>query len=383
VGSSRPKLTVVLPTYNEADNIPVVLERLSRSLSGVDYEVVVVDDDSPDGTWRVAERLAEERGYPVRVIRRVGERGLGTAIVRGLREARGDYVVVMDADLQHPPELVPKLYQKALETGADVVVASRYRPGGGVRGWSRHRLLISKAASLLAHLLLPESKRTSDPMSGFFLVRRTLAEQLQLEGRSWKVLLEILAKAPHARVEEVPYTFERRLRGESKLGLKAMLSYLLDLLRLASYRPVKFATVGATGTAVNLAILWLLGDRMGLPSPLPFLAAFEISLTWNYALHDMWTFRGVRPPGARSAIVYWLKYHAASLAGFATYTLTGWALHSLGLTYTLSGLAGILAGFTSNFLLSQHRVWNPTQSQRGREVREKRSGGKARGTVGV
>ena len=364
-----PELTVVVPTYNEAENIPVLLDRIHRALHGVEYEVVVVDDDSPDRTWLVAEEHAKSRGYPVRVVRRVGERGLGTAIIRGLREARGRYIVVMDADLQHPPEVIPRLYSRARETGADIVVASRYREGGGVRGWSRYRLLVSRVASLLAHLLLPESKRTSDPMSGFFLVRRSLVERLELEGRSWKVLLEILAKAPNVRVEEVPYVFEQRHAGRSKLGLKAMVDYVVDLLRLASYRPLKFTLVGASGTLVNLAVLWVLGERLHLPNPAPFIAAFETSLTWNYILHDAWTFHGIRPPGPRNALRYWAKYHAASLAGFTAYTLVGALLRSMGLSYIAAGLAGIIAGFTANFTLSQHKVWNPLTGRREGSVR--------------
>ncbi len=367
VKSNSVTLSIVVPTFNEAENIKLLIDRLARVLRGISYEIVVVDDDSPDGTWRVAQELAR-KGYPIRVIRRIGERGLGTAIVRGLREARGEFIVVMDADLQHPPEVVPRLYEEALRSGADVVVASRYARGGGVKGWSRIRLLISRIASLLAYVLLAESRRTSDPMSGFFLVRRSLVERLWLEGRSWKVLLEILAKAPGARVSEVPYVFEQRHSGESKLGPRAMLDYVFDLLRLGEYRALKFVTVGATGTIVNLAVLWLLKGVLGITDYAAFPAAFETSLTWNFFLHDRWTFRGKRrEPGLRGWLRYWARYHGAALGSMTSYLVIGIGLTKLGVNYLLAGFTGIVVGFLANYLISQYGVWSlHSQASRGR-----------------
>ncbi len=349
----RPRVSIVVPTYNERENLLVLVGRLDHALHG-SYEVVVVDDDSPDGTWRVAEELA--RRYPVKVIRRVGRRGLGSAIVEGLRAARGDYVVVMDADLQHPPEVVPLLVRAADETGADIVVASRYAQGGGVAGWSRARLLVSRIAGLLAHLLLPEARRTSDPMSGFWLVKRRLVEELKLEGRSWKVLLEILVKAPGARVAEVPYVFQPRGAGKSKLGLRAMLDYVIDLLRLSEYRVLKFAAVGATGTVVNLATVAALHGHV--PDAAAYALGWEAGLTWNYLLHDSWTFRGKRRIGGPwGRLLYWLRYHEAAAAGFAAYMVVSLAARLLGAAYLLAPLLGIAVSFAVNFLVSQHHVW--------------------------
>ena len=373
----EPLLSVVVPTYNERENLPRLLEEVDRVLRsrGVSYEVVVVDDDSPDGTWRVAEELARERGLPVRVVRRLGERGLGSAIARGLREARGRYIVVMDADLQHPPEAIPRLLEEARRSGVDLVVASRYARGGGVEGWSRARFLASRVACLLAHLVLPEARATSDPMSGFFLVSRRLAGRAPREPRSWKILLDLLVAA-RGSVSEVPYVFRRRAAGESKLGAREMLDYLRHLLVLSGYRPVKFALVGASGTLVNLAVLRLLHGGLGAPLPLAFLAAFEASLTWNYMLHDSWTFRGQRPPGLASKLRYWLRYHAAALGGFAAYMAVGMALAALGLGYLLADLAGIVAGFLANYTLSVYRVWYwpPGEAARDTGNREAKPG---------
>ncbi len=369
VECNEPLLSVIVPTFNERENIPVLLERLEKSLSGIGcFEVIIVDDDSPDGTWMLAEELAKTR-YPwLRVIRRVGERGLGSAIIRGLREARGRYVAVIDADLQHPPELLPRMLEEA-ERGADVVIASRYVKGGGVEGWSRTRLLVSKAAGLIARLLLPEVRRVRDPMSGYWLVRRSLIEGVELEPRSWKILLEILVKAKPSRVVEVPYVFRERARGESKLKPRHILEYLLHVLHLSEYRVFKFAAVGASGTLVNLATLYVLVDRFSAPLPLAYLAAFETSLTWNYTLHDAYTFRGSRPRGIGNWAKYWLRYHRAALAGLATYYSVANALSALGINYLLAGFLGILTGFTANFLVSQHHVWSPGASTGDRVIR--------------
>ncbi|NOZ89250.1 MAG: glycosyltransferase, partial [Crenarchaeota archaeon] len=291
---------------------------------------------------------------------RVGRRGLGTAIVEGLRAARGRFVAVMDADLQHPPEVLPRLLEAALR-GYDVVVASRYAPGGGVAGWSRRRLLMSRAAVLLAHLLLPESRATSDPMSGFWLVRREALEGVELEGRSWKVLLELLAKKPRLRVADVAYTFEPRVHGESKLGASTVAGYVAELLRLSRYRVLRFALVGATGTLVNAAVAEALSSA-GAPGPLALALGWEAGLTWNFILHDRWTFRGRRSlPGLRGALRYWLRYHLAAGLGFTLYMAAGSLLLALGAAPWQAVLGGVAAGFTANYLASEHRVWSPRE----------------------
>ena len=362
MGGAEPLLSIVLPTYNERENLPVLLDRLASVLGerGVSYEIIVVDDDSPDGTWMVALEYAE-KGLPVRLVRRRGERGLATAVARGIQEARGKYIVVMDADLQHPPEKVPELLDKALSEKADLVVASRNAPGGGIEEWSPWRRLVSKTATLLAHILVPWSRRTSDPMSGFFLAETSLAKKALEEpgAKSWKILLELLAHSQ--KTVEVPYTFKPRLRGRSKLGPREMLQYIIHLLHLSQWRPLRFALVGATGTAVNLTTVKLAYETLHTPYPLALLAGFETGLTWNYMLHDTWTFKNQRPPGTISMIKHWLRYHLATLAGLAAYMATAYTLHTLLNQNPLtSALLGILAGFTANYTLSSLHVWKQT-----------------------
>ena len=223
-----PELAVVVPTYEERDNLPTLVERIDAALGGRRYRIVVVDDDSPDGTADAARSLGER--YPVDVIVRREERGLASAVVDGIRRSASRYVAVIDADLQHPPELLPGLL--AAVEDADVAVACRYTPGGGVGAWSLPRRAVSKGATLLAHLILPAARLTPDPMSGYFLLRREVVEGAALDPLGYKILLEILARGAVGRVAAVPYTFETRLHGASKLGFREQVHYLRHLLRL-------------------------------------------------------------------------------------------------------------------------------------------------------
>jgi len=223
------KVSVVVPTYDEKSNLEPLTCQIDAALKGYDYEIVVVDDNSPDGTAEEAEMLAAR--YPLTVIRREHERGLGSAILRGFKEAKGNFIGVIDADLQHPPEVLAGLVE-AVQGGSDIAVASRYAPGGGIDEWPGWRRVISRGATLLARPLT----KVRDPMSGCFLLRREVIESSQFDARGYKLLLEILVKAKYALVTEVPYRFRSRQRGESKLGSKEYGRYLSLLLRLYSYR---------------------------------------------------------------------------------------------------------------------------------------------------
>lgn len=245
------RASVIVPTYNEAENIVPFVDDVLQTLwsRGVDAEVLVVDDDSPDGTWRIARE--EFRGGRVRVIRRTDERGLGSAVVRGIREAQGELCAVMDADYQHPPAAVGHLLEAFdVATDVDVAVGSRYCPGGGIDGWSQTRRLVSWAGAMVARLSVGRTWSISDPMSGFFAVRRSaVAGRLDdLEPDGYKILLEILARMDPRHVVEVPYTFQERRAGESKLTTAESARFLRHVTRLAVERGVR-----ATDTAVLAA----------------------------------------------------------------------------------------------------------------------------------
>lgn len=223
------ELSVVVPTYNERDSLPGLLERVSESLAGMGYGVVVVDDDSPDRTAEVARRLSNI--HPVKVVVRK-ERGLSSAIVRGFRESASDAVCVIDADLQHPPERIPRLLQALEDRGADVAVASRYLPGSTITGWNWWRLLVSHTARGLARTMLPRVKPVKDPLSGFFIARREVLSP-RVHPVGYKVLLELLVNGNCHRVVEIPYHFSGRASGSSKLGPKEFALYLKQLSKLA------------------------------------------------------------------------------------------------------------------------------------------------------
>nr|WP_237713446.1 polyprenol monophosphomannose synthase [Halococcus hamelinensis] len=217
-------VSIIIPTYNERENIEQVVERCRDALAEYRFEIVVIDDDSPDETWRFVED--EYEGLEVvRVVRRTEESGLATAVSRGFDEATYELCAVIDADLQHPPEKLPELIA-AFDSGADIVIGSRHVPGGGVENWSRFRRLVSRGAMTIAKAALPPTRGISDPMSGFFAVRREILAGVSLAPTGYKILLEILLKCEYDRVVEVPYVFTERERGESKLSAGEYLGFL-------------------------------------------------------------------------------------------------------------------------------------------------------------
>jgi dolichol-phosphate mannosyltransferase len=224
----------VLPTYNEATNLPRLVPRLASVLdgAGIEFEVIVVDDDSPDGTWALAGDLARDDPR-LRVIRRRGQRGLATAVVAGWRAARGEVLGVMDADLQYPPEGLLDLVAAIVVDRADVAVASRYAPGARLGPWAFRREVVSKAAIRLARLALPGALgQVADPNSGCFLLRRRVIESVALRPIGFKILIEVLARGRWQRLIEVPYAYSGRGSGKSKLGPRQTAEFLSHLTRL-------------------------------------------------------------------------------------------------------------------------------------------------------
>ena len=223
-------LSIIIPTYMEGMNICSLLSRIEEVMQSYDFEILVVDDDSPDGTAEQARKCGENYGN-VRVYVRKGVKDLGSAIIYGFKKASGDVLAVMDADFQHPPELLPVMYEKVLED-ADIVVASRYVEGGSVEGWSFYRKLCSRIAILIFHFLFPSLRFVKDPVSGFFVVKRSVIQGVDLNPIGFKVLVEILVKGKYRKLVEVPFVFSSRKAGSSKLGLGTILRYLYHVLLL-------------------------------------------------------------------------------------------------------------------------------------------------------
>jgi len=357
-------LSVIVPTYNERGNIVRLIERAHRALSGASYEIVVVDDNSRDGTAEAAFALADR--YPVRVIVRKNERGLATAVVEGLRQSDSPVAAVMDADLQHPPEILAGLL-KAIDAGADMAVGSRYVPGGGTEGWSLVRRIVSKGAIMLAHLLVPSTRRIRDASSGFFMFRREAlggAEDLaRLKPTGWKILLEVFGEGRFEKVAEVPYVFVARSAGESKLNARQQVDYLKHLLSLMRRqgelaRFGKFLLVGASGVAVNEGLLWLLRDFAGLPLWGASAIAVEASILSNFFLNDAFTFADRRESGAAARLKRLGKFNVVSLAGLGINVGVLLLLTNLtGVHYLLANLAAIAVATLWNYFVNSRWTW--------------------------
>lgn len=282
-------LSLILPTLNEADNLPGLVRELSAELAGVEYEIIVVDDDSPDGTWRVAESLAADTPT-VRVLRRVGRRGLSSAVVEGFDLARGEILAVMDADGQHDVSRILAL-RDAIVGGNDLAVASRYVEGGGTGDWRGIRPALSRAGTLLAQRL--PNVRVSDPMSGFFAVRADAyrAVRSALRPTGFKILLELLACLPRsARAAEVPMRFGLRRHGESKLSARVQLEFVAQILRIALRRAWTSRAQWWVALALAIIAAFPLASRVSDLSPLYTDAAVRAEA--RAALTDLAAYRG-------------------------------------------------------------------------------------------
>jgi dolichol-phosphate mannosyltransferase len=370
-----PRVSVVVPTRNERENAPLVVERVLAALPGVDVEICFLDD-STDDTPQVLADLAEAHPGAVRFVHREGDAaagGLSTAVVDGLRLAAGEYVCVMDADLQHPPETIAAMLTAA-EAGADLVVASRYVAGGSTSGLDGIvRRVVSRGATWLARVLFREARRSRDPLSGFFLCRRALVDGVEFRPVGFKILLELLVLLPDVRVADVPLVFGERRHGASKASLGQGLQYLRHVRSLVldvrgSARLWKFGLVGLSGLGVFLPVLWLLAGPVGLPDLAAFAPAFAVSLVWNTVVNRLWTFADVRQRGADRGVRGYLG--KALLSGalmFATYAV----LVSLGLRALVGGAIAAATAMLVNGLLNRpaahapHQDWVRLAANRG------------------
>ncbi|ACK67835.1 Dolichyl-phosphate beta-D-mannosyltransferase [Rippkaea orientalis PCC 8801] len=318
------KFSLVLPTYNEAGNIAEIVKILSQLLDGYlpgQYELIVVDDNSPDQTWKLALELTPD--YPqLRVMRRVDEKGLSTAVIRGWQVAQGEILGVIDADLQHPPEVLGQLLQE-MEKGADLALASRHVEGGGVSEWSIIRRFLSRGAQMLGLLILPEViSRLSDPMSGYFMVRRSAIAGKSLSPVGYKILIEVAARGRIRWIAEAGYVFRERQAGESKVTWKQYIEYIQHLLRLRlsiSARFIQFCLVGLSGVVVDMGFLYLLSDpsTLGLPLTRSKIIAAELAIINNFIWNDFWTFGDIarRQPGKRQRLKRLIKFNIICLVG--------------------------------------------------------------------
>ena len=359
-------LSVVVPTRNERENVGPLIQRIEAALSDLPCELIFVDD-SDDETPRVIRGLRSS--LPVRVIERQGEErrgGLATAVVAGIERARGEYVCVLDADLQHPPQEAVTLLRQAQRTGAGMVIATRYGAGGhldGLGGWARKA--VSRLCKWLAQaLLLDQARNVSDPLSGFFLFRRSLVHGAGLRPVGYKIGLEILSRVRPSKIVEVPYEFAPRQAGQSKASLRQGVTFLLHLLRLLREVPQagrawKFMFVGALGMLVNLGLLLLLSTTAGLPRSLAWLLVVEAAVLHNFIWHQSFTWRDRREAGARAWLRRATTFHL-SVAGTVAINGTLFGLLSIaGTPLILAGAAGIAGAAGFNFIAGDLWVFRP------------------------
>lgn len=377
--------SLIVPTYNESKNLAKLVEILSQLLNGYfdkNYELIIVDDDSPDLTWQVGLDLMPN--YPqLQVMRRQGEKGLSTAVIRGWQASQGEILGVIDGDLQHPPETLINMLD-AIANGADLVVASRHVEGGGVSDWGFIRRILSRGAQMLGLMILPNViGRVSDPMSGYFMVRRSAIANCPMNPLGYKILIEVLGRGNIEIVTEVGYIFQERQEGESKVTWRQYVDYILHLLRLRSRgrigklreklrvpfkRFFRFGIVGFSGVFVDMAILYLLSDASTLHLGLTRskIIASEIAVINNFLWNDLWTFRDIsmQQIGGQQRIKRFLKFNFICLFGMGLNLLIlNFLYNFLHINQYLANLIAIAIVTVWNFWFNLKLSWRVTQTK--------------------
>ncbi|WP_434684131.1 glycosyltransferase [Pseudanabaena minima] len=380
--------SLIVPTYNESKNLAKLVEILTQLLnnyfndSNDNYELIIVDDDSPDLTWQVGLDLMPN--YPqLRIMRRQGEKGLSTAVIRGWQASQGEILGVIDGDLQHPPETLLKMLDETVK-GADLVVASRHVEGGGVSDWGFIRRFLSRGAQMLGLLILPNViGRVSDPMSGYFMVRRRAIANYPMNPLGYKILIEVLGRGNIATVAEVGYVFQERQEGESKVTWRQYVDYILHLLRLRSRgritklreklrvpfkRFLSFGIVGFSGVFVDMAILYLLSDAstLGWGLTRSKIVASEVAILNNFLWNDIWTFRDLSSQqfGWRKRIKRFVKFNLICLVGIGlNLIILNFLYNYLHINKYLANLMAIAIVTIWNFWFNLKLSWRVTQTK--------------------
>jgi dolichol-phosphate mannosyltransferase len=380
----KVKLSIVVPTYNESQNIVRMLDSIAETLSPyAGAEIIVVDDNSPDGTAELArshaKKISPKRKLHVEIIRREGKYGLSSAIVEGVQSATGDFLLVMDGDFSHPPQVIPSIIQALQDSNCDIVVASRYVKGGSIIGWPFKRRLMSKGATKIAQYGL--GIEVKDPVSGFFAFRRDIINGIKFDAIGYKMLLEILVKAKGARVKEVPYTFTNRRIGTSKLEAGVMFDYLRSVMRLYRHgksirqkekrtsvrflsKAGRFYTVGASGLLINYIASLLFNT---LAPNLWFLYStiigILISMTSNFFLNKVWTFEDRKFNLKETGMQFGMFIGFSSLGAIVQLLIVYALVENYNMEYPPSLILAVAAASVGNFLLNKkwtfkEKIWS-------------------------
>lgn len=355
------ELAIIIPTLNEAQNVRPLLDRIEAALTGVVWEAIFVDDNSSDGTSDLVREIGRV-DRRVRVLQRVGRRGLSSAVIEGMLATPAPVLAVIDADLQHDESILPQLFQAIAREGHDVAVGTRYTEGGSTGDWDRSRERISRIATRLSELVM--KTRVSDPMSGFFAIRRdVLMDALpRLSNVGFKILLDLLASSSAPlKVKEVPYTFRNRLAGESKLDNRVAQEFLILLLeklfgRFIPVRFLLFAFVGSLGLLVHLGVLGIMVSLAGSNFRDGQALAVFTAMTFNFLLNNSLTYRDQRLRGA-AFIKGLLTFYAVCLIGAIGNIGVGEMIYDLDQRWWLGGLAGAVVGVVWNYAVSSVFTW--------------------------
>jgi dolichol-phosphate mannosyltransferase len=357
-------LAVVIPTFNERRNVPLLVAKLDAALTGLAWEAIFVDDNSPDGTADAARELART-DRRVRVIQRIGRRGLSSACIEGMCATAAPLVAVIDGDLQHDETILPAMAH-ALQGDAslDVVIGSRFVDGGGTGDWDKDRVAKSAFATRLSRKVLKAD--LSDPMSGFFMIRTAIVREMvpHLSAIGFKILLDLMTTSPRPlRFRELPYTFRLRTEGESKLDHVVAMEFLIALYdrMFGKYVPVRFAMfsgIGAIGAVVHFLVLAVLFRHLGMNFVGATIAATAAAMTVNFFLNNALTYRDGRLKGARALFDGWVSFCVVcSVGAVANVGVAAFLYDSQSDTWIVSALAGILVSAVWNYALSSRFVW--------------------------
>ncbi|MBP7411149.1 MAG: glycosyltransferase family 2 protein [Methanoculleus sp.] len=362
-------LSVIIPTFNEEENIAAIIGAVNEVFrqSGIRGEVLVVDDSSKDRTIGIVEEIAGQNGN-VRLIVRKDDHGLSQSVVEGFGKARSDILQVIDADFSHPPELIPRFYE-AVRDGADIAIGSRYMKGGDIEQWPLKRRVISLGATAFGRVLFPE---VTDPVSGFFAVRREVVAGAPLAPRGYKILMEVLGRGRWHSFVEIPFVFKDREEGTSKLRLDTMMDYLRQCAGIARFtgtrragpvwdewvKIVRFGLVGLSGIFVNMGLLYALTEIAGLYYLVSAAIAIELSIVNNFIWNDVWTFKSSRDLRFGRRIQRFLSFQAVSVGGLAINMVVLYLLADIaGVYYLVANLVGIFVAFAWNYMVNRHFTW--------------------------
>ncbi len=354
------RISIIVPTFREADNIPELTSKIDSSLKNTDYkyEIIIVDDNSQDGIDKKVDEL--QKKYPVKLKIRYTEKGLSSAVIAGFELASGDIYLVMDADLSHPPEKIPEMIDQIVYKGNDFVIGSRFVKGGCAEHFNIFRIL----NALVSRMIARPFTSVKDPMAGFFAFRSSLLKkEIPLNPLGFKIGLELLVKLAPKKVAEIPIQFQERLYGESKLTMKQQVLYLIHIWRLFRYKFrtlgefVVFSLIGATGMVVDLTFVFISYDILSIPFRLARAIGFVFALTSNFMLNRKFNF----PKTGHGLMRQYLKFFAVSLAGFAlNWTISVYLYDTRDFFhryYLIAAFLGIVGGLLINFLGSKFFVF--------------------------